>query len=202
LLRTNISFKETIDGVRKIIIKDRNIFMEQKVPVYIPVDDDKEKILSSMGLRQEQLIGNAEPFIVNTGNSFLVIGVKNKKILQAISYDTGAVYAIQEKYNLVGFYPFAIDTVISGRDVTTRMFGPFYGIPEESATGMAAGPLGCYLYDKFGIVKQEFLVEQGHFMNVPSPSLIIVDLEIKDGRITGLMAGGKGNAVKTLEVEI
>ncbi|MEI9908479.1 MAG: PhzF family phenazine biosynthesis protein [Bacteroidota bacterium] len=59
------------------------------------------------------------------------------------------------------------------------MFGPYYGIPEESATGMAAGPLACYLHDKLGQGKKHFLIEQGYFMQHPSPSLLIADLEIK-----------------------
>lgn len=92
--------------------------------------------------------------------------------------------------------------MIAGRDATARMFGPFYGIPEESGTGMAAGPLACYLYDKMGLRKKQFLIEQGWFMQTPSPSLIHVDLDIPDNKITRLMAGGKGIAMRTIEFEI
>jgi PhzF family phenazine biosynthesis protein len=202
MLKSEFSSKETIDGTRKIIIRNDNAFMEQKAPVYTLVEDDKRKILTSLGLQQEQLIDTIEPMLVNTGNTFLVIGVKNKEIVGSIHYDHDDVYSICEKYNLVGFYPFALDTVIPGRDATTRMFGPYYGIAEESATGMAAGPLACYLYDQLGYRKKEFIIEQGHFMNIPSPSLIIVNIDIISDSISGLMAGGKGNTVKTLEIEI
>ena len=108
------------------------------------------------------------------------------------STQPGEVAAYSKPYNLIGFYPFTLETEKAGRDAGTRMFGPYYGIPEESGTGMAAGPLACYLYDKMNIKKEELLIEQGNFMTPPSPSLLKVTLDVADGKITGLMAGGKG----------
>jgi predicted PhzF superfamily epimerase YddE/YHI9 len=82
------------------------------------------------------------------------------------------------------------------------MFAPRYGIKEESATGMAAGPLACVLYDIVGIKKHTFQIEQGKFMAPPSPSLISVDLTTSNGKITGLMAGGKGKVQQDIEIEL
>ena len=39
-------------------------------------------------------------------------------------------------------------------------------------------------------------------MATPSVSRILVDLEVKGGRITGLMAGGKGQAIRTLRIDL
>ena len=72
------------------------------------------------------------------------------------------------------------------------MFGPRYGILEEAGTGMAAGPLGCYLFDTLKINKSSFHIQQGKYMKEPSPSLIIVNLRIEKGEIKDLMTGGKG----------
>ena len=36
-------------------------------------------------------------------------------------------------------------------------------------------------------------------METPSPSIINVDLDIKDGKITGLMAGGYGRSMDEME---
>lgn len=201
-LNKQISSKETIDGIRKIILQDDNAFMEQKAPVYISAAADMEKILLSLQLKPSDLIDEAEPMVVNTGNSFLMLGLKNKATLKNLQTDPDLIASVSEKYGLIGYYVFSLDTVLPGRDASSRMFGPFYGIPEESGTGMAAGPLACYLFDKLNIKKQQFLIEQGWFMQAPSPSLIIVDLEIKDGKITGLMAGGKGKLMQTVEIEI
>ena len=95
---------------------------------------------------------------------------------------------------------FSGDAKDQARDAGTRMFAPRYGINEESATGMAAGPLACYLYDQMGINKDVFLIEQGHFMKPPLPSVITVKLNLEDGKITGLMAGGKANVMKSIVI--
>jgi len=67
---------------------------------------------------------------------------------------------------------------------------------------MAAGPLASYLFDVLGIRKERMLIEQGWFMEQPSPSLIIVDLLLNNGKITKVMAGGKGILMTSLSVEI
>ena len=67
---------------------------------------------------------------------------------------------------------------------------------------MAAGPLACYLYDKIGIKKDVFLIEQGHFMKLPSPSVITVKLNFEDGKITGMIVGGKAKVMKSLNISI
>jgi predicted PhzF superfamily epimerase YddE/YHI9 len=82
------------------------------------------------------------------------------------------------------------------------MFAPRYGINEESATGMAAGPLACYLYDKLGINKDTFLIEQGHLMKSPSPSFLTVKLNIQDKKISALIAGGKAKVMKSMIISI
>jgi predicted PhzF superfamily epimerase YddE/YHI9 len=67
---------------------------------------------------------------------------------------------------------------------------------------MAAGPLGCYLFDVLGIKKKHFRIQQGKYMKNPSPSLIITNLRIEKGKIRDLMAGGKGILSKELNIEI
>ena len=42
-------------------------------------------------------------------------------------------------------YAFCFDTVESDATVHARMFAPSYGIPEDAATGSAAGCLGAYV---------------------------------------------------------
>jgi PhzF family phenazine biosynthesis protein len=104
--------------------------------------------------------------------------------------------------DLVGYYVFTTATENSERDATSRMFAPRYGIQEEAGTGMAAGPLACYLYDQLGIRKEHFLIQQGAFMNPASTSLIMVELTVKNGLITKVMAGGKGIPNAKMIVEL
>ena len=119
-----------------------------------------------------------------------------------VDVDFGLISEISEEFDLIGYYVFSTDTESKGSDATSRMFGPRYGILEESGTGMAAGPLACYLYDVLKKKKESFYIQQGEYMAAPSPSLIVVDLLIKNGEIKSLMAGGMGMLKSKLEIEI
>ena len=67
---------------------------------------------------------------------------------------------------------------------------------------MAGGPLACLLHDYLDIKKDVIIIDQGHFMETPSPSIINVELDKKDGKITGLMAGGYGRSMKEMEIDL
>ena len=190
-----VTSKETVDGPRRIVIKDGAAYMEQTAPVYqtegfwgaeVRVDE----IVASLGLTTGDLDARIAPMVVDTGNRFLVIGVQDEKILRNIMPDLASIDEVSSRLNLVGYYVFVSPPASGLHDATTRMFAPRYGIPEESATGMAAGPLACLLHDHLGAGKSTLIIDQGHFMTPPSPSLITVELEVAGGAITGLMAGG------------
>jgi PhzF family phenazine biosynthesis protein len=179
---------KTIAGANDVFVKGEMIFMEQRAPQYVPVKDEKA-VFASLGISSAD--GDI-PLVVNTGNSFLLLEVNNSSILKNIQYNPALVEAISEQYDLIGFYVFTRDS--KNADATARMFGPRYSIPEEAGTGMAAGPLACYLYDYRQIKKSNFLIEQGAFMVPPSPSELVAELKLKDGRIDSLLVGGKALA--------
>ena len=199
--------KETVDGPRKISIKNGAAYMEQLAPKYrMPADWVKDEVtmtdlLQSLGITEQDLDSRTSPMLANTGNSFIVVGVKDKETLGAIKPDFDLISAISEKLDLIGYYVFTTDTGTADRDATTRMFAPRYAIQEESATGMAAGPLACVLHDHLQMSKDRFLIEQGQFMDPASPSLITVELSIAQGRIQALMAGGHGKVLQSLSID-
>lgn len=201
-LKNDSSSKETIDGKRKIEMIGDLAFMEQLAPNYVDVSHKESIILKSIGLKKNDLIPNAPIQLVNTGNSFILVPVKSKEILKNIIPDFNLISEVSEEFDLIGYYVFSTDTDNPDNDVTSRMFGPRYGILEEAGTGMAAGPLGCYLFDILKIKKKKFHIQQGKYMKEPSPSLIIVDLRIENGEIKDLMAGGKGLLKRQIEVQI
>jgi PhzF family phenazine biosynthesis protein len=179
--------KETIDGLRKILVDGDQVFMEQRAPKYdrlTTAPAQVDRIRASIG------VDGADVTIVDTGNRFAVVEVEGTDTLQAIVPDLPAISALSEELDLIGYYVFSKTGAGPGRAATTRMFAPRYGIAEEAATGMAAGPLACLLHDRHGL-GETMTLEQGAFMPVPSPSAIEVRLEVRDGEITGLYAGGR-----------
>jgi PhzF family phenazine biosynthesis protein len=201
IVKKNNSSKETIDGIRKINFIGNDAFMEQTAPSYQTVTEFKKEFLKSLNLQNKDLINAFEPIIVNTGNSFFIAGVKSENILQQIKADFEKIEKLSAIFNLIGYYIFTDKTEDSGFDGTARMFAPLYGIDEESATGMAAGPLGCYLH-KHGLGKTVLTIQQGKFMQLPSKSLIKVNLTINDGKIIKLFAGGNAYLSDEIVIDI
>jgi PhzF family phenazine biosynthesis protein len=202
LIEEGATSKETIDGNRDIFIDGDMAFMEQLPPKYIDITDRIDGIFQSLGITDNDLMVNVRPVIVNTGNSFVVVPMKNEESVLQVDPDFEAIRKISEEYDLIGYYVFSETTRLSGRDAGARMFAPRYGIKEESATGMAAGPLSCFLYDKMKMIKDEFLIEQGYLMNPPSPSLIIAKLNFHNQKISKVIAGGEASVMKSLTVSI
>ena len=200
-IKDGASSKETIDGNRDIFIDGEMTFMEQLSPNYFDNGDQKDKVLRSLGITGDELLENTSPVIVNTGNSFMLVAMKNIQAVSNVSPDFEAINIISEEYDLIGYYIFSEMTKNPGRDAGARMFAPRYGIKEESATGMAAGPLACFLHDKRRIDKDVFLIEQGHLMNPASPSLITVKLDLRNKKINKVMAGGETRVMNSITVK-
>ncbi len=78
-------------------------------------------------------------------------------------------------------YLFSRETAGDDGTVHARMFAPAAGVPEDPATGSAAGPLGCYLM-RHGLVEAgervPVVCEQGYEMGRPSR----IEVEISGDR--------------------
>lgn len=197
--------KETIDGPRKVVIKEGAAYMEQRAPSYSDARDwhqcgvTENDVLEALNLSPSQRVNDMPVTRVNTGNSFVIIAVDSASTLASIVPDFAKITAISDKLDLIGVYVFTIDTPLQA-DATTRMFAPRFAIEEESATGMAAGPLACYLYDVVKINKTHFVIRQGEYMQPASPSVINVELSLDADQITSLMAGGFGQLMEQRSV--
>ena len=180
--------KETIDGTRAIIVDADQVFMEQRAPKI------EDVALRALG------VGDAtNGTIVDTGNRFLMIEAPSADALAAIAPDQALIADVSERLDLIGYYAYARDARKPGRVATARMFAPRYGIDEEAGTGMAAGPLAALLHLRHG-TGARVLIEQGALMPTPSPSVIEVRLDVADGAIRGLMAGGRATVMGSRRV--
>jgi PhzF family phenazine biosynthesis protein len=179
-------------------IRGKHISMSQEAPTFEEFED-RDTLLDSLGLDESALAG--VPEIVSTGNRFLVIPVKDEAVLENLRPDFEKVQALSLKFNLIGYYPF-MASLIKSNCAYARMFAPAYGIPEESATGMAAGTLAGYL-DKHGHSKEtEYEIYQGQFMSPSSPSRLFVKLSKEVPQIMDVSVGGEVRYSSTRSVEI
>ncbi|OXY82187.1 PhzF family phenazine biosynthesis protein [Oceanimonas doudoroffii] len=200
--------KETVDGPRKVVIKEGAAYMEQLAPRYAFSSDWSEQgvaqkdVLEALNLSADKLAQGLPIAVVNTGNRFVIVAVNGAQTLAHLAPDFAKITAISDKLDVIGFYVFTTETRQHTADATTRMFAPRFAIEEESATGMAAGPLACYLHDVVNMNKQVFEIRQGEYMLPASPSVIHVELSLNAGKITSLMAGGHGKLMEERTVSL
>ena len=182
---------ETVDGPRRIRLQDGRAFLEQ-VPARLTRLDESttREILESLGISKAHLLANGGPFLADNGNRSILLGLVDTNVLRSIRPDLDRVLDISNRFDAVCYYVFSLSSVAPGRDATARMFGPAYGIPEESATGMAAGPLACWLDANTAGSRDGFRIEQGHLMSPASPSLIIARPERSGGTLSSMWVGG------------
>jgi len=187
-------------GILEIKVeKDGSIFMEQTTPIFSNIIN-KEEIIDSLRIKEEDLINDLPCQIVSTGLRDIIIPVKNISILNSINPNFDKIKDISKKYNVIGYHLFALSD--SNNIVAScRNFAPLYEINEEAATGTSNGALACYLY-KYGIIDktEEILLEQGISMN--KPSLIKVNLEIKNKIINKVEVGGLALNLQLEEISI
>lgn len=154
-----------------------SVYMTQAQPRigdYIP----KERVAHYLGISENDIIG--EPMALSTGVYDIMVGVKDKKVLNGIKADREKISALTKEYNAVSLHLFTFDTYLKDDLVLTRDMAPILGIDEEAATGTANGALGVYLMET-GLVNEnplKFNAEQG--INMGRPSLISVEISKTD----------------------
>lgn len=124
----------------KVIVEENKIFLEQDI-IKIESVKDKDKILESIGIKEEELNRGLEVVIGYSGLRDILIPVKNRDILNNLNIDLEKIKVISKNQDVVGYH---IYTIENGR-VYCRNFAPLYGIDEEAATGSSNGALFGYL---------------------------------------------------------
>jgi PhzF family phenazine biosynthesis protein len=187
VLRGASATKRTIIGDREIVLENGRVIMQQPRPAVAAFPRAAE-IARALGIPGEALAG--EPVRADHGMPFVLVETTHDALAAAVP-DLPAIEALSNEADVVGLYVFARDA--GGADATIRMFAPRVGIPEEPATGMAAGLLGGYLARDARRAEYRFV--QGALMPQPSPSELIVRVE--PDRI---VVGGAAQPIRTLHV--
>lgn len=193
VLTGSAATKRTIIGDREIAIDGGRVFMQQPRPAIAPFPRADE-VARALAIPRGAIAG--EPVRADHGMPFVLVETTREALAVAVP-DLSAIEALSNEADVVGLYVFARDVGDLGdaarSDATIRMFAPRVGIPEEPATGMAAGLLGGYLAQD--AERAEYRFVQGALMPRPSPSELLVRVE--PDRI---VVGGAARAIRTLHV--
>jgi len=136
--------------------------------------------------------------VVSTGIKSIDIPICTLEALGRIRVNSSMLADAYTAHGAVGCYAFTFETKESGSFVHSRFFAPADNIPEDAATGSAAGALSGYLV-YHGVAKENsFVIEQGDFMN--RPSRIYADVTGTAGIIERIKIGGSSVVVAKGEV--
>lgn len=182
---------ETKAGVLDVDISSEGlVYLSQALPQFLE-RISCEAIAPSLRMDAEDLETGLPIQIVSTGLRDILIPIRSRKLLNEVQPNFDAITAISEKYDVVGYHLFTLDTPDDAA-AECRNFAPLYDIPEESATGTSNGALLSYLYQhgQRSLREVEHVkFRQGYSMDCPSE--IKVGLRLSEsGEINQVRVGG------------
>lgn len=164
------------------------VWMEQRPAEFSETYLSPAALAEALGLEEADLATPRWPLqIVSTGVPYLLVPLRSIDALQRAYPNPSALHQLvistemphPEGYPM--FYLFAPPTQSPAPTVRARMFcADFLDLPEDAATGSAAGPLGAYLWQQHLLPAGPLTIEQGQEMG--RPSRLQVDLA-EAGRI-------------------
>lgn len=168
------------------------VWMTHREPEFGLVRADRENVAAAIGLAVEDLAENLPIQPVSTGVPFLFVPVKSLEAIRRCRPDTAALRNLFVTDPMM-VYMFTTETSASDIQIHARMFGPHViDVPEDPATGIAAGPMGAYAAFYQVLPRQptmHFMIEQG--IEMGRPSQIHVEVKTQDEYIRSIRIGGQ-----------
>lgn len=190
VINPGIFTQETKAGILKLDVRDKDVFMEQNLPLYGEVLSSN--IVANCFNEKDIFHPDLPIQVLSTGIREIFIPVKDIHTLNRLEPDFKIIKEVSNRYNAIGMHLFAFDE----GDVYGRNFAPCVGIDEESATGTSNGALSCYLHKYESPLKLEYTLYQGFSMK--RPSVIKSHLEVDEkNNITCVWVGGTAQILKT-----
>ncbi|MFY1832224.1 PhzF family phenazine biosynthesis protein [Myxococcus fulvus] len=121
-------------GSRAWIVTPKSPWLESPIPL--------AQVLSLVGGTVE-MVDTSLPVRRNAHR--LMVPFRRREDVWALAPRSGALAELLRPHGLSGVYVFTRETREAGSVAHSRYFVPGLGVPEDPATGSAAGPLGVYL---------------------------------------------------------
>jgi trans-2,3-dihydro-3-hydroxyanthranilate isomerase len=187
-----LALEEGIGPVPVAFGDDGLVWMEHRDAAFRPEVRDRRAVAAALGLPEDDLLPGAPVQSVSTGNDFLFVALRDRAAVDRAQLNVAASIEDAGPTAALGVYAFTPDG--SAGRIYARMFAPRSGVPEDPATGSAAGPLGAYLV-RHRLLKAPdgaeagVLIDQGVAMG--RPSRLHLRLRVRGGEATDLRVGGR-----------
>jgi trans-2,3-dihydro-3-hydroxyanthranilate isomerase len=170
----------SIDGVE-------TLWMRQRQPTF-GERRSRARAAEVLGLPTDALDPDLPVQAVSTGLPTVVVPLVDRAALTAIDLDRAAYDAFVAGHDAKNVLAFCPDPRESQNDLAVRVFAPYYGVPEDPATGSSNGCLAGYLVRHAADGTVFARVEQGYEMGRPS----LLHLEARaDGDGVAVDVGGR-----------
>lgn len=167
----------------------QDLFMRQQQPSFGDILD-QDAVAAVLNIGPEEIDSRFPIQEVSTGLPFIIVPVKSLAVQRKIKVNIEPFISFVKDHEAKSLYLFCPQTYQSKNDLNTRMFDYYHGIPEDPATGSAAGCLAAYLlrYRYCGGDKIDLRIEQG--CEIKRPSLLFIRASESSGEFK-INVGGR-----------
>ena len=144
------------------------VWMEQRRAEFSEASAQAAAVAGAIGVEVEDIAATGWPLqVVSTGVPYLIVPLRSLDAVRRAHPDPSALQRILPPDTCA--YLFTREAEDPAHQVHARMFNANpLDLPEDAATGSAAGPLGAYLVRHKILAPGTFVFEQGYEMGRPS----------------------------------
>jgi len=171
------------------------VWMTQSLPTFGAVIPDPARTAAALSLSPAAVAATGQPVqVVSCGLPFLLVPLTTRSAVDSAVVNPGVLDMLFTQVNTKahGLMVFTTQPGDARATVYSRMFAPEMGITEDPATGIATGPLGCYLV-RHKIVRPEragaMISLQG--VKMGRPSHVHMSIGLEHGEIASVRVGGE-----------
>lgn len=151
--------------------KPARVIMTQGRPTFGGVLRDLTPVADALGVDAGIMARAQLPVqVVSTGLEHLMVPLPDLDTVGRLRPNVALLDTLLHSCGALGCFVFCLQATEPDTFAHARMFAPGAGVPEDPATGSAAGPLGAYLAVHGVLPKTQtaFVLEQGIEMSRPS----------------------------------
>ena len=194
MLEVDLTF--TGDDVTRVV-------MTQATPRFLTTLDDRTALGRALGGAGDLVADDPAPEVVSTALPQLMVPIANRDALSALPSGGagGALIDLLRQYGTDCAMLYVLEGGAGNAIAYCRMFAPGLGVPEDPATGSAAGALGAHLVHRQLVRPHEgtanITIHQGAEIGRPSE----IHVEVR-GAGDDLVVRVGGSAVRVIEGEV
>ncbi len=168
--------------------KENIYWMKQIEPVF-GRQFSPEIISAVLNLKQSEIDDRFPSEEVSTGLPLIIAPLRSLESLKQARVDKEKYFHLIQDNWAKAILVFCPRPHRPQNDISVRVFGDYYGVPEDPATGSGNGCLAAYLVRRryWGQDKIDIRAEQGY--EIGRPSLLLLKAEEKDGKIDVRVGG-------------